>query len=476
MASTKSTKPIFFLILSLLIQSVLSFPHATYSEPNGTLTRDVCIIGGGSSGTYSAIRLQQLGLSVALVEKQDRLGGHVNTFVNSSTNQSFDYGVIIFDNISVVTDYFAHLDVPLTSFGSSSGASTNVNFEDGSSVPASNVSETAIFAAFEAYQTQLAQYPYLVSGWQDLPSSLPDDVFLSWGDFIQKYDLGAFAFIVNTFLQGIGNILAQPTLYILKYLNGPTVQNILTDGFLTTANRDNQGLYDKALAELGPNALISSNVTKIVRSKTGVEVTVSTPSGIQKIQASKLVIAIQPKLSSLIPFLDLDEQEQSLFGQFNNSYYWNSVILNSGIPDNVSLSNVNPSNPYGIPSTPSIYDVNAESVAGTHAAWYSSPYHLSDEEVKADILSTLGRIRTAQGYPSTNGTPEFAAFNSHSPFELTVSVDAIKNGFYQQLSGLQGKRNTWWTGATWQGAHDSSVIWNYTEHHVLPQITGSTSN
>lgn len=39
------------------------------------LQRDVCIIGGGASGTYAAVRLQQMGKSVALIEKQSRLGG-----------------------------------------------------------------------------------------------------------------------------------------------------------------------------------------------------------------------------------------------------------------------------------------------------------------------------------------------------------------------------------------------------------------
>ena len=44
------------------------------------LERDVCIIGGGASGTYSAVRLQQMGLSVALVEQKPRLGGmNLNT-------------------------------------------------------------------------------------------------------------------------------------------------------------------------------------------------------------------------------------------------------------------------------------------------------------------------------------------------------------------------------------------------------------
>lgn len=39
------------------------------------IEKDVCIIGGGASGTYAAVRLQQMGVSVALVEKERKLGG-----------------------------------------------------------------------------------------------------------------------------------------------------------------------------------------------------------------------------------------------------------------------------------------------------------------------------------------------------------------------------------------------------------------
>jgi hypothetical protein len=67
------------------------------------------------------------------------------------------------------------------------------------------------------------------------------------------------------------------------------------------------------------------------------------------------------------------------------------------------------------------------------------------------------------------GTPEFVEFNNHSPFELTVSSEAIKGGFYGQLNKLQGERSTWWTGATWQ-AQDSSQIWNWTEINILPKL------
>ncbi|KAF4625257.1 hypothetical protein G7Y89_g12913 [Cudoniella acicularis] len=122
---------------------------------------------------------------------------------------------------------------------------------------------------------------------------------------------------------------------------------------------------------------------------------------------------------------------------------------------------------------PGTYAIGSTGFPGLHSAYYSSPYTVSDEEVKADILATIATLVKAAGYPPANGTPEFVGFNNHKPFELTVSTEAIKNGFYQRLNALQGERRTWWTGAAWQ-AQDSSIIWNWTEHNILPKISAST--
>jgi hypothetical protein len=89
--------------------------------------------------------------------------------------------------------------------------------------------------------------------------------------------------------------------------------------------------------------------------------------------------------------------------------------------------------------------------------------------VKKDILQKTSKLVKAFEFPPVNGTPEFVGFNNHSPYELTVSTDAISNGFYDKLNALQGKRNTWYTGATWQ-EHDSSLIWNWTEYTLLPRM------
>jgi hypothetical protein len=186
------------------------------------------------------------------------------------------------------------------------------------------------------------------------------------------------------------------------------------------------------------------------------------------IEAKKLLIAIPPTLDNL-KFLDLDKNSHQLFGQFNNSYYWNGIVRNAGVPDNTSVTNIAPTAPEGIPALPGLYGIQASGVPGLHSVYYGSSYAMPDDEVKLAILKGIAKVVKAGGFPPAATAPEFVAFGDHRPFTLTVSPDAIKNGFYKQLNALQGQDSTWWTGAAWQ-TQDSSLIWNFTEYNVLPQL------
>jgi predicted NAD/FAD-binding protein len=62
------------------------------------LVRDVAVIGGGSTGTYAAVNLQNLGKSIILVEKENVLGGHTNTYIDQGTGIAVDYGLQAFWN------------------------------------------------------------------------------------------------------------------------------------------------------------------------------------------------------------------------------------------------------------------------------------------------------------------------------------------------------------------------------------------
>lgn len=106
---------------ALCIGSLVSLAHASpvlderNSKPTETITVDVCIVGGGSTGTYSAVRLSEaFGKTVVVIEKTGRLGGHTETYIDPVTTFPVDYGVFGWHNISLVTDYFARLGVGLS--------------------------------------------------------------------------------------------------------------------------------------------------------------------------------------------------------------------------------------------------------------------------------------------------------------------------------------------------------------------------
>jgi len=444
----------------------------TFTESN-IIERDVCIIGGGASGTYAAVRLLQSGKSVALIEKKDRLGGHVNTYVDPITKLSFDFGVQFFDNITVVLNYAKSLNTSLISLGADSPPKY-ANFGTGKLVTTSIIpSITAQEKAFLTYRKIANQYSFLNNGF-DLPHPVPEDLLISFGEFIQKYNLSAMA--VTSSNLGVGNILTAPTLYMMKYLPPVSVDGYFVSGKqLTTFNQNNQGLYNNALDYIGnhTNVFLSSKITQIERDDCGVQVVVSNPDGEKLIKASKLLISIPPNLENLESIhLDLVEQENSIFGQFINNYYWNMVIKNTGLPNGTPfIVNVQPEAPDLIATEPSPMFIQQTQVTGLYVVDYGSPHNISNDQVKADVLATLARIDAANGF-STNSTPEIVAFDNHSPYELRVPSEAIKNGFYGDLNALQGQRNTWWTGAAFHSP-DSSLLWNWTEYNLLPKILAS---
>jgi monoamine oxidase len=288
---------------------------------------DVVIIGGGASGTYAAVQLHDLGKSVIVVEEKSLLGGHTNTYVDPQTNIPIDYGVIVFQNISVVHNYFNRLKIPfeISPIGSP-GNNTYVNLNEGKVI--ANFIPSNPANALAAYGAQVARYPGLNAGF-DLPNPVPDDLVLPFGEFVQKYNLGDAVQVIADFAQGHGDVLKQMTLNIFKVHGLQSLQSMQT-GFLVTANHDDYQIYANALQVLGSDkVLLNSKVTKMDRSFADhVEVTVKTPSGSKVIKACKLLMSIPPKLHNLVGF-DLDQTEHSLFSQFINTAYYTGLIRNT---------------------------------------------------------------------------------------------------------------------------------------------------
>jgi hypothetical protein len=433
-------------------------------SPSSIITRDVCIIGGGSTGTYSAVNLHNKGKSVVVIEAQDRLGGHTNTYTDPSTNKTIDYGVQVFHNTSVVKKYFAGLDITLTEavFRAPGQTSTYVDFQSGKVVVGYTPEDPT--AALAAYAAQLAKYPYVETGF-DLPNPVPADLLLPFGDFVKKHALHDMVGLLFLYGQGLGDVLSQLTLYVFKIF-GQGILESLRKGFLTTLDQDNSELYVRALAVLRQDVLLQSHVLAVDRSATSsggcVKVLVHTPQGLKLILAKKLILTIPPKLDNLVGF-DLSSEETELFGQFENSAYYTGLITGTNIPDSVTVTNIGAATQYDLPILPAAYSISSTRVSGLHDVKFGSAYALPDEQVMADVIASVKRINAAGTFASTTmAEPTFAVFASHTPFELTVPKEAIEAGFYKRLYALQGMMETWYTGAAWH-THDSSLLWVFTD-------------
>ena len=437
-----------------------------YAEDATTdIRRDVCIIGGGSSGCYTAVRLRDKGLSVAVVERQDRLGGHTETFHDPITGGTIDFGVIVFHDLPLVRHYFARFGVPLaTASNLGGGQPAYIDFRTGQAMTGyAPPAPTAL----PAYLNLLQQYPYLEAGF-NLPDPVPAVLLQPFGDLVTQFGLESIVQLVFGFGQGLGNLLRQPAIYVLKNFGLGVVGNLLAGSFLTTARENNHELYEKITTYLGSDALLSTDVTKVRRTaKDGLLVQVRTPSGTRTIHCGKLVLAVPPRLSDL-GWFDLDGTERAVFSRFRNSYYWTAVARVSGLPDDASLQNVAAETPYNLPPLPGPYGISATGVPGLYNVKYGSAVPRGDDQVRADIAADIARLRAAGTYPARLRRLEI--FRSHNPFELTVTAGDIAAGFYRRLYGLQGRQHTFYTGAAFH-SQDSSLLWRFTEE-LLPQITG----
>ena len=84
------------------------------------MTRDIVVVGSGASGTYAAINLRDMNKSVVVVERNGRLGGQAETYIDPSTGIAVDYGVQFYHNDSFTRQFFARLNTPIANatFGS----------------------------------------------------------------------------------------------------------------------------------------------------------------------------------------------------------------------------------------------------------------------------------------------------------------------------------------------------------------------
>jgi hypothetical protein len=438
------------------------------------IERDVCILGGGSSGTYSAVSLHDAGKSVVIVERKTRLGGHTETYVDPATGIPTDIGVVVFNDTPVVEAYFTRLGITTipVSPADLGGQQVDFDFRTGKPVtgftpPSQADTGAALGAYFGFLQTIKATYYDLDSG-SNFPQPIPPDLLLPFGDFVLKYSLQAMVSTAFQFGQGLGNLLQMPTVYVLKNFSSAVLTSIFSNRFLIDPSGNSQ-IYTTATTLLGPdNILFGADIKSVDRHGQGVTVIVDTPTGRKEIRAKKLLVTCPPTLDNLHN-LDLDRSEASVFGQFQNNFYWTAILKLSGVPAGLTVANIGQNTLYNLPPLPGIYGLSPTRVPGLWNCKYGSAVRLSDLEVQRNIVDDVRRLHDPATFPTPPRVEEFTIFSAHNPFELRVSSPEINAGFYTRLNALQGHNHTYYNGAAFQ-THDSSLIWQYSHDTVLPLL------
>ncbi|RMZ81809.1 hypothetical protein DV738_g2024, partial [Chaetothyriales sp. CBS 135597] len=391
--------------------SLLPWQVSSFSRPN-IIHRDVAIIGGGSGGTYAAIRLRDLGETVVVVEKNAQLGGHAHSYTTPG-GQHLNYGVVNLQNFSVVQDYFARFNLPLVQLDRVPGVFAD--FTTGTELPAGTVPAPN----FTDYFAQIDKYSYLETTWE-LPQPVPEDLLLPFREFVEKHNLQDVAYTIAQLAVGNGEALDQTTVYIMKAVDRSFIEG--NAGTAVTPANHTYELYEKALEELGSDALVSSTVIRASRSDEGVKLLVQTPNGKTLIKAKKLVIAAPPTLDTMNPF-DLDEKEQGIFSQFTQSAVYVGLIENSDLLPGYRYYNAHLETTYHLPKLPAPSMIWPTKAEGVFWSWYNSATEVPASTVQSHMVETIKNL-------APGSSPNLVAYNDHTPMGLSVSADAIRNGFY----------------------------------------------
>jgi hypothetical protein len=189
------------------------------------------------------------------------------------------------------------------------------------------------------------------------------------------------------------------------------------------------------------------------------------------IKARKLLVAIPPSLRTLTAtHLDLDAHERFLFAKLHSFTYGVTVFSYPGLNSTSIYNNIGAHTPYNLLTLPGAFSYSPLP-AGRFTSWFGT---FEDHGFLNDDIEALirGEIRCMVAHGTAAGNPNDVTFEFlkiHAPFCLTPSAHNVANGAYKDLYELEGRRNTFWTGAAWS-EQDSSQIWWWSELSLLPKM------
>ncbi|KAK3493651.1 hypothetical protein B0T13DRAFT_314583 [Neurospora crassa] len=480
----------------LVVASFSSVHAATVNSPK-VIERDVIIIGGGAAGSHAAFRLQQdHNKSIILIEKESILGGHVDTYLDTSTTPPTprEYGVQVYFPYLDGLDFISRFNLTLLPGLGPRGSTTtrNIDFSTGLELPANYTgpdpsSTTSAIIRFHNLMVSQGWDKMIEPGFWNLPPGpqIPEDLLLPIGEFAKKWNVtealprmyestgGGPASRHRTFTDLL-------TLTFLQSFSPAWMKVLYGQVGMYHIQGGNQLLYEAIHARLGAaeNVLLNSVVSSVRRpaenadDKRGdIQVTITTrasplsrkPTTTTIIRAKNLLLAIPPTHENLAPF-DLDSLESDLFDRAKYGRYGTAIVSSPLLPRGYKLHNT--------PILAAIDPINKPFINEPHVLEFASYGNDSDlfsigtsgsglgygefderEAIKVaqkslERMVDAGTVKIPDGNLKKGGGEKLKVveYSDHGPGGFGVSSEEMKGGWMEKMYGLQGRRGTWYTG------------------------------
>ncbi|RGP64225.1 amine oxidase [Fusarium sporotrichioides] len=464
-----------FLFFTYLTGAALAKPKPVHHEV------DVAIIGGGATGAYAAVRLREdYGKSVLVIEKENKLGGHVHAYHPNGGGRPINYGVQAYLSRETTKAFFKRFNVGLIDPDLQSGfdllfGTKDIDFNTGRNVDVDYglINSTVALIEYAALATKYQ--PWFENGYFK-KGKIPEDLLLPFGEFLTKHNIVSSLEILRTLIW-LSDAVNTPTWFVMAVVGQPQLAalgfGLTGPSFKWPETYSSETLYDRVFDLMKDDVLLQSTVVSSSRKANGVDLVVQTPSGKRHVKAKKLLIAATPSPDNTEPW-DLDVNEKSIFSKFSWETLYVSVVSKTNLPAAVAgIRNAwdNPSNFY----LPQGNFVDAYTRAGNTDLWTTRVLGgatLTAQKARSLIRQVFTKIDAAGTYDTTE--PDILAFASHGLTVPKVSPKELAAGFYKKLYALQGQRNTFWTGLTWAPDY-TPILWDFTEK-LLPQIVSSISS
>ena len=297
-------------------------------------------------------------------------------------------------------------------------------------------------------------------GFWNLPTgpNIPEDLLLPIGEFCAKYNVST---ALPRMYESTGggpasreaNFLDTMTLTFLQSFSPSWMKVFFTNIGYYHIVGGNQLLYNKIAELLGNDVLTNTVVLASERTSTGVTLLVSGLQGTKIIKAKKLLLAIPPTRENMIPFAT-NSEENAIFAKTKYGRYGTAIVSHPSLPKGVELHNM-PTTAVADPWSPflDIPHILSFSSYGNDSDLFSigtsgSPYALFGQLAATGVAqASLTKMASQGTIPPLNGKLlKVVEWSDHGPGGFGVTAQDMRNGWMDQMYGLQGKRSTWYTG------------------------------